>query len=73
LIEEEHGLKASEVATGGARSASLSEPRLACGVVALEEIDWMWVVSCILGLEVRDVATHHGYELRGVLEGVDTH
>ena len=31
----------------------------------------MWVDPRILGLEVGKVASHHGDELRGVLEGVD--
>ncbi len=66
-------MEASEVATGGARSASFCEPQFACGVVALEEVDGMWVILCVLGLKVREVAAHHGDELHGVLEGVDAH
>ncbi len=33
----------------------------------------MWVVSRVLGLEVGQMAAHHGDELRCILEGVDAH
>jgi hypothetical protein len=51
----------------------LLQAQFARSVVALKEIDGMWVFPHVLGLEVREVAAHHGDQLRGVLKGVDAH
>ena len=71
MIEKESGLQMCEVMARGTGGAPFVEPRLACGVVAFEQVDRVWVDPGGSRFEVVEMTTHHGDELGGVLEAVD--
>ena len=54
-FEKECGLEAGKIAACCARGATLGQPGLSHSVVALEEVDGLWVTAPHQGLEVVEV------------------
>ena len=71
LVKQECSLEPCKVVPCGIGGSPFGEPGFTCRVIALEEIDWVWVTPRVLSFKVVQVASHHCDELHGILQRVD--